>query len=108
MHKRGEVYWVKEMQTSGSEINKKRPWVILTLDSINRGRKTIVAIPLSTQAPEIPPLSIKVSVNGNLVVAVCDQIRAIDKSNFLEKIDTLSLVDMTLIEENLSKILGLR
>ena len=67
-----------------------------------------MAIPLSTQAPEIPPLSIKVSVNGNLVVAVCDQIRAIDKSNFLEKIDTLSLVDMTLIEENLSKILGLR
>ncbi len=106
MYKRGDVFWVQEMQTSGSEIQKKRPWVIISINPINRGRSTIVAIPLSTSATEQLPLSVKVSMNGNLVTAVCDQIRAIDKAKFSNKADTLSPLDMSLIEENLSKVLG--
>lgn len=107
MHQRGEVYWVEELEHSGSEMRKKRPWVIIGINAINRARSTIIAIPLSTSASEWPPLSVKVSVRGRLVVAICDQIRAIDKKRFLNNVDKLSAPDMNLIEQNLSKILGL-
>ncbi|MCS5707778.1 type II toxin-antitoxin system PemK/MazF family toxin [Candidatus Berkiella cookevillensis] len=107
MHQRGEVYWVEELENSGSEIRKKRPWVIMGINAINRARSTIIAIPLSTSASERPPLSVKVSMKGQRVVAICDQIRAIDKTRFLNKVDKLSTLDISLIEENLTKILGL-
>ncbi|MBS0288989.1 MAG: type II toxin-antitoxin system PemK/MazF family toxin [Proteobacteria bacterium] len=107
--KRGEVYWVKEQSdTSGSEIKKKRPWIIVGNNSINRARKTIVSVPLSTSAPESLPIAPKVGINGQLIVAVCDQIRAIEKSKFENSICILSNQDMNLIEEGLKLILALQ
>jgi mRNA interferase MazF len=106
--KRGDIHWVHEQLTTGSEIKKKRPWVVMGANPINRARKTIVAIPLSTSAPVSPPISISVAVLGGLAVAVCDQIRAIDKGNFENPpVDRVSEKDMTAIEDGLKQVLAL-
>src|SRR5262245_32829468 len=80
---RGEIYLVEEHGVQGKEQKKTRPWVLVGTSPINSARSTLIAVPLSTQAQEKPPLSIKVYVNNLIVCAVIDQIRALDKKRFL-------------------------
>jgi mRNA interferase MazF len=106
--KRGEVYMVQELVTSGSEMRKSRPWVVISANPINRARRTVVAVPLSTSQPESYPVSIQVAAMGVRAVAVCDQIRAIDKGRFIVPAsDQLSNADMAAVEESLRKVLFL-
>jgi len=101
------IYLVNLDITIGSEIKKKRPCVLIGATPINAVRRTLVVIPLSTSAASNPPLTIGVSCLGKKVVAVCDQIRAVDKSRLMDKADTLSLDDLTLIEDGLRQVLCL-
>ena len=47
---RGEVWWVRLDPTFGSEIAKTRPCLILSGNTFNRLRRTVVVIPLSSSA----------------------------------------------------------
>lgn len=105
--KRGDVYLVEEHQVQGGEQKKTRPWVLVGASMVNAARSTAVAIPLSTQAPEKPPLSIKIFFNNSTVCAVLDQIRALDKKRFIRFEGALSAHEMNLIEENLRHVLAL-
>jgi mRNA interferase MazF len=104
---RGDVYWVNLNPTVGSEIQKKRPCVIIGANPINKARRTVVVIPLSSAGYPNPPLAIEVSCLGKKVVAVCDQIRAVDKSRIEEMADTLSQDDLNEIENGLRQVLCL-
>jgi len=104
---RGDVYWVNLNPTKGSEIRKKRPCVILGATPINKARRTVVVIPLSSAAKPKPPLTISVKCLNKSAVAVCDQIRAIDKSRLIKKADQLSMTDLTKIEDGLRQVLVL-
>lgn len=105
--KRGDIHWVSEMTSEGSEIRKNRPWLIISADSLNRGRLTVVGIPLTTSATP-NSIAIQVDDGGQLVVAVCDQIRAITKKNVDPKPkSTLSAYDLTAVEEGIKRVLGL-
>ena len=106
-YQRGEVYLVEEHQVQGHEQKKTRPWVLVGASPVNAGRGTVIAIPLSTQAPEKPPLSIKVYFNNSNVRAVLDQIRALDKKRFLRFEGTLSLHEIGLIDDGLRQVLAL-
>ncbi|RPI78774.1 MAG: type II toxin-antitoxin system PemK/MazF family toxin [Desulfobacteraceae bacterium] len=104
---RGDVYWVNLDPTIGSEIKKKRPCVLIAATAINKARRTIVVIPLSTSTAPNPPLTIGVNCLGKSVVAVCDQIRAVDKSRLMDKADALSSDDLEQIEDGLRQVLCL-
>jgi len=104
---RGEVWWVDLNPTKGSEINKKRPCVILSADILNQRRRTVVVVPLSTAPTVRPPLTVAVSSGGRPAVAVIDQIRATTKERFGNRIGTLSASEMEAIEESLRQILGM-
>ena len=105
--KRGSVYWVNLDPTKGSEIRKKRPCVVVGADPINRARRTVVVIPLSSSGEEHPPLTIGVACLGRKAIAVLDQIRAVDKFRLAEKCDQLAAEDMMEIEHGLKSLLGL-
>ncbi len=105
--KRGDIHWVSEMSSEGSEIRKNRPWLIISANPLNRARLTVVGIPLTTSAT---PNNIAIQVNdsGQLVVAVCDQIRAITKKNVAqEPKSTLSAYDLAAVEDGIKRVLGL-
>lgn len=106
-YKRGDIYLVEEHATQGSEQKKTRPWVLVGASPINAARRTVVAVPLSTQAPEKPPLSIKIYVNNSHVCAVLDQLRALDKKRLLRFEGALSAHEMQLIETGLRQVLAL-
>lgn len=104
---RGEVYWVNLDPAQGSEIQKRRPCVLIGATPINRARRTVVVVPLSTSAKSRPPLTVPAQCLGRQVVAVCDQIRAVDKSRLLGTAGSLSKDDLEAIEEGLRQVLVL-
>ena len=104
---RGEVYKVDLNPTKGSEINKIRPCVIVGATPINKARSTIVVVPLSSSPTPRPPLVIPIHSQGTNSVAVCDQIRAIDKSRIQNKIGALTHQELDLLDDSLKLTLGL-
>jgi mRNA interferase MazF len=104
---RGDVWWVDLDPTIGSEINKRRPCVILSANELNQRRKTVVVVPLSTSPVVRPPLTIPVSVGGRNAVAVTDQIAAKAKERFRNKMGTLGREEMEAIEDGVRMVLGM-
>jgi mRNA interferase MazF len=105
---RGDVWWVALDPTQGSEIKKTRPCVVLTHDTLNRLRKTVVVVPLSTAAKPHPPITVAVTCQGQAAVAVIDQIRAVAKHRLQSKMESLSAKDLSAITRAISTILEIR
>jgi mRNA interferase MazF len=104
---RGDIYWVDLNPTTGSEINKLRPCVLVGATPINMARRTVVVVPLSTSAHARPPMTILVSCLGKSVTAVCDQIRTVDKSRLKNRAGTLSEQDLSALDDGLRQVLCL-
>lgn len=105
--KRGEVWWVSLDPTQGAEIKKTRPCVVIGSDTLNRLRKTVVVVPLSTAAKPHPPITLEVTCQRKPVVAVIDQIRAVAKHRLTKRMDTLSAKDLDSVADAVSTILEL-
>ena len=104
---RGDIYWVNLDPTTGSEINKLRPCVLVGATPINQARRTVVVVPLSTSAIARPPLTILVSCLNKEVTAVCDQIRTVDKSRLKKLAGSLSESDLNSLDDGLRQVLNL-
>ena len=105
--RRGEVWWVDLDPTRGSEIRKTRPAVVLTADALNRARRTVVVVPLSTGPTPRPPIVVATASAGADSVAVCDQVRAVDKLRLTRRVGQLTLGDLRAIEDGVRAVLGL-
>jgi mRNA interferase MazF len=106
--KRGDIWWVALDPGQGSEIKKTRPCVVLTNDTLNRLRKTVVVVPLSTAAKPHPPITVPVTCQGRPAVAVIDQVRAVAKHRLQSRDESLSPEDLETITTALSTILEIR
>ena len=106
---RGHVYWVAfpDRAPRGAEIEKTRPCVVLSLDSINTVRRTVIVVPLTTSPKPAPPIALSVLSAGKDSVAVCDQVQVIDKQHIKEEMVRLSEHDLQMIEDSVRVILGL-
>jgi mRNA interferase MazF len=104
---RGEVWWVNFDPSQGSEIQKCRPAVILMINSINTSRRTVVVVPLSSAANPYPPVVISIPSAGQNSVAVCDQLRAIDKNRTQKCIGRISTSDLATLSSAVKAVLGL-
>lgn len=104
---RGDIYWVNLDPTQGAEINKLRPCILVGASPINQARRTVVVVPLSTSAKPRLPLNVPVECLGKEVVAVCDQIRTVDKKRLKEKAGILSPSDLEKVNHGLRQLLCL-
>lgn len=105
---RGDIWWVRLDPTQGSEIKKTRPCVVLTHDTLNRLRRTVVVVPLSTAAKPHPPITIPVTCEGSAAVAVVDQIRAVAKHRLESKVEALSADELEEVCQAVTVILELK
>ena len=64
-------------------------------------------MPLSSAGKPRPPLTVPIKCQKRQVVAVCDQIRAVDKSRLIEKIESASKEDILELEKGLRQTLAL-
>ncbi len=88
--KRGEIWWVSLDPTQGSEIRKTRPCLVLSHDTVNALRKTVVVVPLSSSARSHPPITVPIPCQGKQSVAIIDQIRAVAKHRLKNRIELAS------------------
>jgi len=105
--RRGDIWWVSLDPAIGSEIRKPRPAVVFTDDALNRARRTVVVVPLSTGPEPRPPLVVATPSAGTRAVAVCDQLRAIDQRRLVRISGRLSPVDMRNVEDGVRRVLDL-
>jgi mRNA interferase MazF len=101
------VWWVNLDPTRGSEIRKTRPAAVLSADALNRVRRTVVVVPLSTGRAPRPPIVVATPSAGTDSVAVCDQVRSVDKSRLIRCTDHLASPDLRAIEDGIRAVLEL-
>lgn len=104
---RGHVYWVDLEPTAGSQQRGRRPCLVLTVDPINAVRRTIGVIPLSSSPKVAEPIVVAVKSIGPQTVAICDQLRAVDKRKFDRLIGAVTDAELALIEASVKVVFGL-
>jgi mRNA interferase MazF len=107
MPQRGEIWWVRLDPTVGAEIRKSRPCLVVSTNIINERRRTVVVIPLSSSPQPGPPLLVPLLCAGRTAVAVVDQIRAVSKERLERMIGSVSIEEMSAVENGLRQILEL-
>lgn len=105
---RGSVYWVDLEPTAGSQQRGRRPCIILTVDPINAVRRTVGVVPLSSSPQVAEPIVIAVKSIGPQTVAICDQLRAVDKRKIEGLIGTVTDDELALVEESVKAVFGLK
>ncbi len=105
--RRGDIWWVSLDATAGGDAQKMRPAIVLTADGLNRARRSIVVVPLSTRVDVHPPIVVAIPSAGLRAVAVCDQLRAIDKSLLVQAIGRLAAPDLRAVQDGVRIVLEL-
>lgn len=80
--KRGDIYWADLNPTIGSEINKKRPILIISNNANNRVSSTITVLPITSNVNNVYPFEVKLEAESGLSKASkvqCQQVRTISK-----------------------------
>lgn len=89
MISRFEVFYVNLDPTIGSEIKKARPCVIVSPNEMNHNISTVIIVPLTSKLRNYPT-RVPCKVEGKQGQIVLDQIRTVDKTRLIKKIDTLN------------------
>lgn len=105
--RRGQIWWVNLDPSQDSEIRKRRPAIVVTANALNRARRTVVVVPLSTGPTPRPPIVVATPSAGPNSVAVCDQLRAVDKQRLTRPAGSLSAADIRSVEDSIRRILEL-
>ncbi|MEO8096433.1 MAG: type II toxin-antitoxin system PemK/MazF family toxin [Acidobacteriota bacterium] len=104
---RGEIWWVALDPVLGSEIAKTRPCVVLSRDTVNQLRRTVVVVPLSSSPTPHPPIHVAVRCSGKPAVAVVDQVRAVSKQRLVSRLGCLTEEETRAIGAALQQVLDL-
>ena len=95
------MIWVDLTDAAPPEMGKRRPAVIVSNSVQNLSLDSVVAVPLSSRAPEIPPLRLKVHATGLKTAgyAVVPGIRQLQKSRILGAAGRLKEDDLWRLDE---------
>ena len=97
-----EVWLVALDPTSGAEIRKTRPCLIVSPDEMNRHLGTVIIAPMTT-VTRAYPTRVAVTFQGKHGQVALDQIRAVDRQRLVRKLgkispSTAARVSATLVE----------
>ena len=84
-----EIILVNLDPTNGSEMKKTRPAVIISPNEMNKYLNTIVIAPLTSNSKTYPT-RVEVKHNKTKGWIVLDQIRTIDRTRIIKKLDHLT------------------
>lgn len=86
--KRFDVYSVNLDPTVGSEIQKTRPCLVISPDEMNRNIRTVIIAPM-TSAQKDYPTRVSCTFKNKQGQIVLDQVRTIDRTRLIKKLDTI-------------------
>lgn len=89
--KQFEIWTVELNPTKGAEINKTRPCIIISPNSINKMLNTIIIAPL-THSIKNYPSRVDCNFRREAGQVALDQIRSVDKMRLTKKIGRMDVV----------------
>lgn len=111
--KRGEIYWVNLDPTVSSEIQKKRPALVVSNDIGNHYSPLVTIVPISSSIHKPYPFEVLIEAGDGGIkkqsLAKANQVRTIDKQRIVGPAIGPSVGDATLkkVEQALRIHLGL-
>lgn len=106
--KRGEIYWLRDVGTEGSEQEGRRPCVVVSNDKANQFGPIVTIVPLTT-VDKKKPLPTHIAIDSAFApsVALCEQVKTIAKGRLSQYIGECTEKEMKEIEKGLRVQLGL-
>ena len=90
-YKRDQIYRANLEPTRGSEQQgNARPCVILSITPFNQQFRTVGVVPLSSTAKAYAPVAVAVPSAGPTSIALCYQLRTIDKTRLRKYVADVS------------------
>lgn len=105
--RRGDIYYVANPNSTGSEQRGTRPAVIVSNELANRHSSVVEVVFLTTRSKTNLPTHIPVCSNGRPSTALCEQITSVDVSRIGTYEGALSPEEMRRIDRGLSISLGI-
>lgn len=101
--RRFDIFLVNLDPTVGSEIQKKRPYVVISPDEMNRYIATVIIAPMTTKGKAYPT-RVVCQFQGKSGQIVLDQIRTIDKTRLAKKLGQISQDEQRLVLDTLAEM----
>jgi len=105
--KRAEIYWVDLGETVGSEQRRCRPCLIIQANLGNATSPTVTIVPITSATKSFTITHAPVDGLIKPSIALCEQIRTVDKKRVKGYIATVSDYTMINISETIRLTLGL-
>lgn len=106
--KRGTIVWIDLGDTAPPEMGKTRPGILVSNSEQNHLLPTVVIVPLSSRAPEIWPLRLRMDVPKlKTSFAITPGLRQVSRARLLETIGMASTDYMKRLDEALLAYLDL-
>jgi competence protein ComEA len=105
--KRGDVFWIKDSYSVGSEERLRRPVVVVSSDKGNETSNTLLGVFLTTK-PKWGAINVPLMINSKKNWVMCNQLGTFDRLRFEDYICTLAEDEMAAIDEALHIALGLQ
>jgi len=105
--KRGTICWVNLEPVSPPQLGKTRPAIVVSNSEQNLVLQSVVVVPLSSQAPEIWPLRLRLELpRGKTLFGVLPGIRHVSKARIHEVAGMARTNDMNRLDEAISLYLS--
>jgi len=104
--KRYEIRWVSLDPTQGAEMAKKRPAVIVSLDTLNEKLQTVTVCPLTSRLHPSWRCRLQIRCNRQEAEIAVDHIRTISKSRLGAKVGSLTEDEASALRRIITEMYG--